>query len=63
MKASVDPGKCEGHARCYTLAPEVFQLDEQGHAFVAVDEVGDELIAKVRRAAVNCPEHAITLVE
>ena len=28
----VDPDKCQGHARCNALAPELFQLDEFGHA-------------------------------
>ena len=27
MKIRVDPDKCQGHARCYGLAPEIFDVD------------------------------------
>ena len=26
VKASVDPDKCQGHARCWEICPEVFEL-------------------------------------
>ena len=61
MRVSVDPEICQGHARCWDLCPEVFQLDDEGHAFVAVDEVPPDLEGKARDAAANCPERAITV--
>ena len=61
MQAAVDPTKCEGHARCWDLCPEVFGLDEEGHGIVIVDVVPVELEAKASEAARNCPERAITL--
>jgi ferredoxin len=60
VKVAVDPDRCQGHARCWDLCPEVFSLDEEGHAFVAVAEVPTELEAKAREAVLNCPERAIT---
>ena len=37
LKIRVDQDKCQGHARCKSLAPELFDLDEFGNAH----EVGD----------------------
>jgi ferredoxin len=61
MKVTVDPDRCQGHARCWSLCPEVFVLDDEGHASVAVDEVPAGLETKAREAADNCPERAITV--
>ena len=61
MKATVDPDRCQGHARCWEICPEVFSLDDEGHSFVAVDVVAPGLEEKVRQAVVNCPERAIAM--
>jgi ferredoxin len=60
MKLTVDPNKCQGHARCWEIAPEVFQLDEEGYGTVIVDEVPAEYQEKARQAIKNCPERAIS---
>jgi ferredoxin len=61
MRVEVDPETCQGHARCWDICPQVFSLDEDGHAQVAVSEVPAGLEAKAREAANNCPERAITV--
>jgi ferredoxin len=61
MKVTVDADRCQGHARCWAICPEVFDLDDEGHALVAVDVVPPELEDKARQAANNCPERAITI--
>ena len=61
MKAAVDPDKCQGHARCWEICPEVFDLDDEGHAVVVAPDVPAELHARAREAEANCPERAITL--
>jgi ferredoxin len=61
MKVSVDPDLCQGHARCWQICPDVFDLDDEGHASVVVTDVPDDLAEKVREAARNCPERAITV--
>jgi ferredoxin len=46
------------------LAPELFDVDDYGQAVLIVDgEAPDELDAKARLAASNCPEFAITITE
>jgi ferredoxin len=57
----VDPARCVGHGRCYTLAPKVFDADEVGHAIVIAEEVSGELEIQAADAEQNCPEQAITL--
>ena len=31
MRVTVDADRCEGHARCWGICPEVFDLDDEGH--------------------------------
>jgi ferredoxin len=58
----VDPGKCQGHARCSALAPELFRLDEFGNAREALlGCVPSELVDKAYIARANCPEEAIVI--
>lgn len=61
MHVTVDPDRCQGHARCWVLCPEVFSLDEEGHGYVSQPDVPAALEAKVQEAAANCPERAITV--
>jgi ferredoxin len=61
----VDPERCSGHARCWTLAPELFPLDDDGYsAYRGLD--GATLTADpdvVQRAVAGCPEGAIRAEE
>jgi ferredoxin len=60
-RVCVDADRCEGHGRCYTLAPDVFDADEVGHAVVLVENVSGDLEPQAIEAEKNCPEAAITL--
>lgn len=61
MILKVDTGKCQGHGRCYALAPELFDLDENGNALVREAKLRPEQIERAELAVSNCPERAITL--
>ena len=64
LKVHVDPDKCQGHARCKSLAPELFDLDEFGNAREKGDgTVPPGLEDKAYLARANCPENAIDLTE
>ena len=64
MRVHVDPEKCQGHNRCYALAPELFDVDDYGEAHEIGDgEVPSELADQARLAVANCPEYAITIEE
>ncbi|MEC8729926.1 MAG: ferredoxin [Actinomycetota bacterium] len=62
MRVFVDEEKCQGHNRCFDIAPELFDVDDYGTAFALNDGVvPEELEDKARLAAANCPEFAITI--
>jgi ferredoxin len=64
VKIRVDPDKCQGHARCYGLAPELFDVDDYGLASVAGDgTVPPALEDRARLAIANCPEYAVEEIE
>jgi ferredoxin len=63
MRVTVDAEVCQGHARCWELCPEVFNLDDEGHGEVLVEVVPVELESQARHAAANCPEQAISVVD
>jgi ferredoxin len=62
MRIRVDPEKCQGHARCMGVAPELFDVDDYGLSSVTQDPVPEELEGKARLAIANCPEYAIEIV-
>ncbi len=64
MRVHLDAEKCQGHNRCYALAPELFDVDDYGQAVLLIeDDVPSDLEDKARLAASNCPEYAITITD
>jgi ferredoxin len=64
MKVRVDPERCQGHNRCYALAPELFEIDDLGYSSAVGDgTVPRELEEKARLAEANCPEFAVMVLE
>jgi ferredoxin len=64
MRVHVDLDKCQGHNRCYAIAPELFDVDDLGFAH----ELGDGRVPpdqqeQARLAVANCPEFAIEILE
>ena len=57
----LDPEVCVGHGRCYALAPDLVDADDQGHALVLVESVPAVDLDRARAAVANCPEGALTL--
>jgi ferredoxin len=62
VKVTVDPDRCQGHARCWEICPEVFSLNDEGNAEVLLSAVPAGLEAQVEKAVANCPERAITVL-
>ncbi|MEM7273002.1 MAG: ferredoxin [Actinomycetota bacterium] len=64
MRIRIDEDACQGHNRCYALAPELVDVDDYGTAHVLNDGVvPDELIDKAKLIVDNCPEYAIELTD
>lgn len=62
MRIHLDAEKCQGHGRCYSLAPDLFDSDDLGSAVVIVTgDLDDAQLAKANLAAANCPEFAIEI--
>jgi ferredoxin len=64
VKVQIDSGRCQGHGRCYDLAPGLFGEDEEGYGTV----LGDGLVPAgqehdARLAEANCPERAVEIEE
>ena len=60
MKVQIDPERCQGHGRCYDIAPELFGDDEEGYGQVLGDgTVAPDQERQARLAEFNCPERAI----
>jgi ferredoxin len=62
MKIRIDEDLCQGHNRCYSLAPELVDVDDFGQAHAlngGVVPAGME--DKARLCADNCPEFAISI--
>jgi ferredoxin len=61
MRIRLDNDACQGHGRCYSLAPELFDADDEGYAVLKVDdgEVPPGQEGNAVLAADNCPEFAI----
>ncbi len=64
VRVRVDRERCQGHARCAALAPELFGLDQFGNGHeLGYGTVTVALEAKARLAQTNCPEFAIDVIE
>ena len=67
MRVQIDSGLCQGHGRCYDLAPGLFTDDEDGYSTLteatADGQVPPGSEDDARLAAANCPESAIVLAE
>lgn len=64
MKVTIDADKCQGHGRCFSLAPNLFDSDDLGQGVVIGDgTVPPEMEDAARLAEQNCPEYAIEITE
>jgi ferredoxin len=64
VKIQINPEACQGHGRCYDLAPGLFGDDDEGYGLVLGDGVVPQQQEREARLAVsNCPERAIEILE
>jgi ferredoxin len=64
MKVEISSERCQGHGRCYDLAPDLFAEDDEGYGTVSGDGDGNvppDLQEQARLAVANCPERAIDI--
>jgi ferredoxin len=64
VKAQINSSLCQGHGRCYDLAPALFGEDDEGYGQVLGDgTVRPDQEQDARLVVANCPEYAVQLVE
>jgi ferredoxin len=64
MRVHVDGERCQGHNRCYAIAPDLFDVDDLGYAHeINGGQVPADRVDQARLAAANCPELAIEISE
>ena len=59
----IEPSRCEGFGNCINAAPDIFELDEEGHVHLRQHSVGDDHAEAVRRAAYDCPVNVISFTQ
>ena len=64
MKVKIDYDLCMGDRNCNKVCPEVFEYDEdQMISRVIMDEIPENMKARVRKAARECVPEAIIIEE
>ncbi len=61
MKVVVDYDLCEANALCMDCCPEVFRVEEDDTLTVLLDDIPENLRAKVEESVRLCPRQAIVL--
>ncbi len=59
MKIKVNQNVCIGCGACQAIAPEVFEVNDDGVAQELMEEVKEELIEEASDAKEGCPVNAI----
>lgn len=62
MKIKVDRDKCTGLGICESLAPDVFEVNDDGDLELKTDTVPDGELEDVEEAVAGCPTEALRLV-
>jgi ferredoxin len=63
VKAVIDLALCQGHGQCQEAAPNVFEVRDDGYAYLVVDTIPAPEEANARDAASRCPAEAIRITD
>ncbi len=61
MKVVVDRTKCTGLGICESLAPDHFEVDDQGNLVLLDQNVNDDDRSAVEEAVAGCPTEALRI--
>ncbi len=61
MRVVVDFDKCQSNAVCMGVAPEIFEVRDDGYLYILQEEPPEELRPKVEEAVRVCPTGAISI--
>jgi ferredoxin len=63
VRITIDTDRCTGHGRCYSLAPGLFDSDDEGHGLLLTSEIPAGLEGQAWTAVQNCPERCLGIEE
>ena len=63
MKVVVNFDLCTSNAVCMGIAPEVFEVRDDGYLYILDEHPGPEFAERLREAVASCPNGAISLEE
>jgi len=61
MKVLVDFGKCTGLGICESLAPEFFEVNDDGDLVLLKEDITDAELQEVEEAVAGCPTEALRI--
>lgn len=62
MKVEVDFGKCTGLGICESLAPEFFEVNDEGDLVLLKGDITAEELQAVEEAVSGCPTEALRII-
>ena len=63
MRVTVDHDRCEAHEKCVKIAPDLFELRDDGYSYPKLDPVPESSRPGAERAVRLCPRQAIAIEE
>ena len=62
LRPDIDYDLCKSHGVCARTAPEIFEVRDDG-TYIIMEEVPENLRAKLQETVELCPEQAISFKE
>jgi ferredoxin len=61
MKINVDTDRCTGHGVCESLAPEIFEVGDDGIVHLLTTDLSEHQRPSLESAVAECPTQALRL--
>jgi ferredoxin len=61
MKVIVDFAKCTGLGICESMAPEIFEVNDEGRLVLVKEDIADDELQSVEEAVAGCPTAALRI--
>jgi ferredoxin len=61
MKVIVDFAKCTGLGICESIAPELFEVNDNGELVLLRADIADDELESVEEAVAGCPTEALRI--
>ncbi len=61
MKVEVDFAKCTGLGICESLAPEFFEVNDDGDLVLLKEDISEAELSEIEEAVAGCPTEALRI--